>query len=171
MGNDWLDIVDKDRCIIGRAPRGQCHSDPSLRHMVVHLLIFNTGGELLLQKRSKQKDMHPGKWSVSVGGHLDSGESFEQALIREAEEELGLDISLDDIVFLYDYCLETEEESEEMRSYMMTYDGPIRPNPREIEEARYWTLDEIKKSTGTAIFTPSLEEELRQYRMHYKDKI
>ena len=83
-------IVDKEGHVIGSASRGECHNGSKLLHPVVHLHVFNSKGEVYLQKRPEWKDIQPGKWDTSVGGHLDYGETPEQALVREVREELGI---------------------------------------------------------------------------------
>ena len=83
-------IVDEDGHVVGVATRGECHSGSKLLHPVVHLHVFNSRGEVYLQKRPEWKDIQPGKWDTSVGGHIDYGETPEQALIREVREELGI---------------------------------------------------------------------------------
>ena len=83
-------LVDEQGNVIGSATRRECHSGTMLLHPVVHLHVFNHAGELYLQKRSMNKDIQPGRWDTSVGGHVDYGESVEDALRREASEELGL---------------------------------------------------------------------------------
>ena len=57
---------------------------------MVHLHVFNSKGEVYLQRRPDWKDIQPGKWDTSVGGHIDYGEEPEQALVREVREELGI---------------------------------------------------------------------------------
>ena len=75
-------LVDEDGNQIGKATRRECHSGTMLLHPVVHLHVFNAKGELYLQKRSTDKDIQPGKWDTSVGGHVDYGETVENALKR-----------------------------------------------------------------------------------------
>ena len=76
-------------------------ADPSLLHKVVHVLVFNDAGNLLLQKRSMNKDVAPGKWDTSVGGHVSPGEDLKTAALREMKEELG--VIPEDIEPLYSY--------------------------------------------------------------------
>ena len=72
---EMFPIVDEQGTITGAATRGECHSGSKLLHPVVHLHVFNSKGELYLQKRPEWKDIQPGKWDTAVGGHIDLGES------------------------------------------------------------------------------------------------
>ena len=83
-------IVDENGTVIGSATRGECHSGSKLLHPVVHLHVFNSKGDIYLQKRPEWKDIQPGKWDTAVGGHIDYGETPEEALRREVREELGI---------------------------------------------------------------------------------
>lgn len=87
---EMFPLVDEEGNITGAATRGECHNGSKLLHPVVHLHVFNSRGELFLQRRPAWKDIQPGKWDTSVGGHIDLGESVEMALQREAREELGI---------------------------------------------------------------------------------
>src|SRR5512135_2798978 len=137
---EYFEIVNEQGEVIGKAKRSECHGNPSLVHRAVHVLVFNKKGELLLQLRSKDKDIQPGKWDTSVGGHLGVGESYEQAALREMAEELGITgVTLD---YLYDYPLRNEVESENIRSFMAVYDGKIIYQESEIDAVRFWGMDE-----------------------------
>ena len=154
---ELFDIVDEDDRVIGQAPRSRCHGDPSLVHRVAHVLVFNDRGELLLQKRSRTKDIQPGRWDTSVGGHLDPGEDSLRAAYREMAEELGVrGVAL---TYLYPSRIRNAVESENVATYLARYDGEIRFDPQEIEEVRFWTCGEIEAALGSGVFTPNFEEE------------
>ena len=69
---------------------------------VIHLYRKNFDGEieLLWQQRAFKLDNFPGKWDVSAGGHVNLGESFAEAAIREAREEIGVEIAVDDLILV-----------------------------------------------------------------------
>ncbi len=158
---EYVDIVTEDNKIIDKALRSECHGNPKLIHRAAHVLVFNSKGQLLLQKRSMNKDIQPGKWDTSVGGHVESGESYEKAAYRELEEELGIkDVALE---YLYDYKMRNEIESENIRSYLCKFDGCIEFNKDEIDEVRFWEIEVINNQLGSGIFTPNFEQEITLY--------
>lgn len=67
-------------------------------HPTVHVWLYTSAGEVLLQQRGKNKDTHPLLWDVSVAGHVGAGEDIKQSAIREVEEEVGLIISASDLI-------------------------------------------------------------------------
>jgi isopentenyldiphosphate isomerase len=160
MGKEYFDIIDKSGNIIGKATREECHGNRSLAHRVVHVLVFNSTGDLFLQKRSRDKDIQPGKWDTSIGGHLDLGETFDQAVRREMKEELGISAP---VRHIYDYWMYSDVETEYVRTYLCTYDGVVNLNTNEIENGRFWSREEIEEKIGTGIFTPNFEQEYRKY--------
>jgi len=141
---EFLEIVDREGRIISIAPRSIVHGNPSMLHRVVHVLIFNSKGELLLQKRASHKDVAPGKWDTSVGGHVGLGEDILTAAKREMLEELG--IVSQNLRFLYTYIHSNDYESELVYTYCTIHDGPFNFNRKEIEEVAFWNFADIHKS-------------------------
>lgn len=157
--NELFPIVDTDGLVIGSATRRECHSGSMLLHPVVHLHIFAPDGSLLLQKRSDDKDIQPGRWDTSVGGHVDYGESILDALRREAAEELGL---LDfDAKPLMPYVFQSAVERELVNPFVSVVDKnyPFRFQREEISAIAFWTRDEITDAMNKGILTPNFEQE------------
>ncbi len=162
MWNDEIfDVVDENNRVIGAATRSACHSDPSLMHRVAHVLVFDNSGRLILQKRSPNKDIQPGKWDTSVGGHLGIGEKAFDGAKREMKEELGIDAHIE---FMYSYIIRTKRESEMVFTYFCMYNGKITHDPEEISYVKKWTEAEVERSLGKNIFTNSFEKDFSLYR-------
>lgn len=159
--DEIFEIVDEDNNVIGTALRSECHGNPALIHRTSHVVVFHPDGRLLLQKRSADKDIQPGKWDTAVGGHLAPGEDFEQAARREMQEELGIsgDIALE---FLFDAKIRNEIESENTRVFGAVYPGPFDFQQEEIDEVRFWSRAELMDSEYRKEFTPNLIVELEE---------
>jgi isopentenyldiphosphate isomerase len=163
-------IVDEAGNQTGTAPRSVCHDGKSMfLHPVVHLHLFNSKGELFLQKRSASKDIQPGKWDTAVGGHVGPGESIEEALNREAVEELGITSFAP--VFLRRYVWESLRERELVNSFSAVSDQLPEINKEEIETGRYWSHNEIRINIDNGIFTPNFDYEYKMLFMTLPDTI
>ena len=164
MTDEAFPLVDESGHVIGSALRSEVHGNPALLHPVVHCLVTDREGRLLLQLRSKAKDIQPGKWDTSVGGHVGLGESIETAVHREIEEEIGLDAASAPIRFLYRYVMRNDVESELVHTYACQSDGPFVRQDSEVDELRFWTCDEVEAAIGTGVFTPNFEDEYVRFR-------
>ena len=91
------DIYDENRQKTGRTMvRGE-KMPPGEFHLVIHVCLFNSKGEMLIQKRTMQKESFPGLWDLSVGGSAVAGDTGRKAASRELEEELGVKIDFSGI--------------------------------------------------------------------------
>lgn len=161
-------IVDEQGRVIGSATRKECHSGKKLLHPVVHLHVFDRSGRLFLQKRSLKKDIQPGKWDTSVGGHVDYGESVETALQREAKEELGFDLA--DYKALFNYVFESDVERELVHSFRCVVEGgEIAFAPDEIEVGRFFNKLEIERLISDGKTTPNFAMEFDRLRTSFSD--
>ena len=155
--DEWFDIVTPQGKPVGKAPRSLCHGNPNLLHPVIHVHVFNSNGDLWLQKRAQNKVIQPGLWDTSVGGHVMHQESIEQALQREIQEELGI-VRLPHEP-LFRYVMKNNIESELVYTFRGIHNGPFQYPQNEIEMARFWPIDEIKENLNKGIFTPNFEQE------------
>ena len=159
--DELFPIVDEEGQVVGKATRGECHGGSRLLHPVVHLHVFNNTGEIFLQKRPEWKDIQPGKWDTAVGGHIDYGETPEEALVREVREELGITTFTPQ--WLGMYVFESQRERELVYVYQTVYDGEIRPSEAELDGGRFWTIDEIRSAIGQGVLTPNFESEFLRF--------
>lgn len=143
MQEDIFDIVDENDRVVGQAPRSEAHAK-QLRHRAVHILIFNNEGEVFMQKRSKTKDTWPGAWDSSCSGHVDSGEDYKTAALRELDEELGYTPE-NEMEFLFKLlpCDETGQEFIEV--YRIAGSGPFRLNHDEIEIGEWMNIPNLQE--------------------------
>lgn len=151
-------VVEKNGKVIGCATRGECHSGSKLLHPVVHLHLFDSLGQMYLQHRPVWKDIQPDKWDTAVGGHVEYGETVENALHREAMEELGLKTF--EPVFLRSYIFESDRECELVYTFRAVVD-PSAVNPSdELDGGRWWTIEELHDVSEE--LTPNLRHELKE---------
>ena len=160
-GDERFPLVDEEGRVIGSATRGECHNGSHLLHPVVHLHVFNSKGELYLQKRPEWKDIQPGKWDTAVGGHIDDGETPEDALTRDVGEELGITDFLPERVGKY--VFDSPRERELVYVNRTVYDGPIHPSKEELDGGRFWSIAEIMDAIGKEILTPNFESEFLRF--------
>ena len=132
------------------------------RLLLVHVCVFNSRGEMLIQRRSDNKDRYPGCWDVSAGGFVSSGEDSRDAALREAREELGLELEDADFRFLLcepfsyvldDFYLAFSDASAESLSFQV----------EEVSELKWAGREEVfqKLSDGRFVdYAPELMEKI-----------
>jgi len=147
-----FDVVDERDQVIGSRPRQEVHVN-NLRHRAVHIWIFNRRGDLFLQKRSPWKQSHPNLWCSSTAGHVDSGESYEEAAHRELLEEIGVDTKLKRF-WKIDAAQETGYEFLEV--FVGESEGPFRFAPGEVEAGAFFPVHQISRwlERSPSEFTP-----------------
>lgn len=159
---EMVPLVDGDGNVIGCSTRHDVHCGTKLLHPVVHLHIKNSQGDIMLQKRSFEKKIQPGKWDTFVGGHVDFGESVKDALMRESEEEVGVDATDSSFVVCYEFESDIERELVNvymLKSYMDA--GSVKFAHDEIDEVAYFSGEYIMSHKEE--FTPNFLYEFERY--------
>jgi isopentenyldiphosphate isomerase len=139
--NELFVVVDEDDTILEYRTRYDCHHDTSLIHRAVGVIIANDKGEMLLQKRSLNKDSGAGQYDLAVTGHVAKGESYEETALREMQEEIGVSA---DIAFVDKFITRFPQETEYDAIFRSTHSGPFTVNKNEIDEVVFATEEDIK---------------------------
>ena len=133
------------------ATRDECHKN-GLWHRAVYAFIIDKNLNTLLQKRSSNKKLWPNKWDVTIGGHVNAGEFGRQALIRECKEELGIEITDNDIKYIVSttsvYNKNGYVNNHYDECYLITKNIDIKNlklQKEEVSDARYFSKEELLK--------------------------
>ncbi len=141
---EYMDVVDENDKVIKTVEKEQIYLK-QLLHRICHVLIFNSQGKLLLQKRSSSVSYLPGYWSTSVGGHVDAGETPEQAAIREMKEELGINKK---IKFVKKYLWDSTDEiglRKFLYIYRFNFDDGFTIDKKAISKIEFFSINKIKE--------------------------
>ncbi len=141
--NEPFDVVNQRDEVITQLPRHEVHRR-RLFHRAVHILVFNSKGDIYVQRRSPTKDTYPNRWTTSCSGHVDAGETYSTAAIRELGEELGIRIDgMDTLDFLFSHSPCRATGYEFISVYKLVWDDEIVFDPEEISEGKWFTAEEL----------------------------
>lgn len=142
---EQLILVDKNDKEIGIGEKMVVHKK-ALLHRAFSILIFNSRGEMLLQRRAEKKYHSGGLWANACCGHPLAGEAIDKAAHRRLREEMGFDCELKELTaFVYRAELDnglTEHEFDHV--FFGSYDGEIMPNRDEVSEFLFMDTDELR---------------------------
>lgn len=138
--SEIFDVVDENNEVIGQRTRGEVHAE-KLLHRAVHIFVVNKRGQIYLQQRSHLKDVSPLKWDSSAAGHLDAGESYAVAAVRELGEEVGIEVESTALVAEIPAGDNTDHEFVQLR--VAKHDGPIKCLPEEIATGAWFKPEDI----------------------------
>lgn len=140
-GSEVFDVVDENDQVIGQSTRAEIHRSGQL-HRAVHIFVFNKRRDLLLQLRSRWKDVHPSTWDSSAAGHLDAGEDYHSCAVREIKEELGIEKEALIEIGKLSPCAATGWEF--VTLYAAQYQGALRYPCSEIDAVQWFPLPVIE---------------------------
>lgn len=167
-----FDIIDESDRVIGQRTRGEVHKNPSLIHRSIAIVLVR-GDQVFLQRRSMTKDSYPGYWTLSVTGHVDSGETYEDASKREMFEEIGIRTTKP-LQFITEQVIRYPNETERMRFYRYDADDDVSLDPDEITEGKFFTISEnflrdvLPSMQTTPFLIPILQKIFPQYCSYVK---
>lgn len=161
---EWLEVVDENDHVVGRERRGVIHAR-GLMHRSAQVLLFNSAGELFLQKRSQKKDEFPGLWDSSAAGHVDPGEDYIDCARRELAEELGVDASVE-MHALFRFPASADTGWEHCSVFRCVYDGPLRLQEDEVDEGKWLPPSEMDRlvNDSDSMLTPAVQKIWRRLR-------
>ena len=145
--SEILAIVDNYDEILEGIDRAIFDKSTGKIYRTVSLVVINKKGEILIQKRALNKT-YPGLWDIAAAaGHVLYGENYQESAIREAKEEVGLDVT--EMIPLKKFFHESQKGH---RRFMQTYlavmdasEDDVVIQPEEVMEAKFLPLDEVKR--------------------------
>lgn len=151
---EWLDIVDENDIVIGRAPRDQIHANNHL-HRSSHVMVFNSSGNAFVQLRSTRKDNSPGLWDTSAAGHVDSGEDYLSCAVRELAEELGIRAKPESLSYIASLPPEARNGYEFTRVFKVVSDQALTLQAEEVDDGCWISPEDLDTwiKTDSAAFT------------------
>ena len=136
-----FDVVDENDKTIGKASREECHKK-GLLHRIAHILVLNSKGDLLVQKRTQTMDTYPGLWSSSASGHVKSGDDYSETAKRELEEELGIKSEVKEIGSVKSL---DSSHMQMIKIFVAKNNGPFKLEKKEIEKAEFVNVKNLKE--------------------------
>lgn len=153
-------IVDEHNNVVGVAPRREMRAK-RLPHRSTYILVFNSQGQLYVQKRTMTKDVFPGYYDPAAGGVVLAGETYEAGAKRELAEELGIhDVPLS---YLFTFYFADAHTCVWGGAFTCVYDGEVVLQPEEVESGEFVAPAEILRRAATAPYTPDGLYVLRRY--------
>jgi len=153
-------IVDENNRVAGTATRKEMRAR-GLIHRATYILVFNSRGEIFVQKRTDSKDIYPGYYDVATGGVVLADESYEQSAARELAEELG--ILGTELSPLFDFYYESGNNKVWGRAFSCVYDGEVTLQEEEVASGDFYPIAEALAMSSRFPFTPDGLMVLRRY--------
>jgi len=164
-----LQLVDKSGNIVGTATREECHKGKGKTHLAFLAFVFDSGGKIILTKRSKSKTLWGNFWDASVVSHVLTNESVEAAANRRGKEELGVDVEFKDLGAFYYYIKHGESSENEYCHVLVGKTNEYATvNPVEVSEIMHIRVEKLKLMVkkNPEFYTPWLKIALEKFTIH-----
>lgn len=147
MGRDdieFFDIVNEKDEVIGRIAENNQNTVKPSQLRFINIIIISENNKIIVPKRSSNRKIFPNCYDFSVGGHVNSGENYEEAAYRELKEELGItNVRLQEVAYFSPY---TSDSNTFQKVYILKYNNQITNYDNDgIERLYYLSIKEIKK--------------------------
>ena len=161
--SELVDIVDDNDSVIGTATREDAHTKGYI-HRSVLWYVFDSDGQVFVNQRTEDKDFYPLYWSIVFGGHVKSGQSYEEAVKVESYEECGVESS-PFLIGSFQKRIDNEDK-ENVQVYGFVCDD-LKLDPKEILKGEFLSLGELEEKIKSENFLPEtgkLLDMLKEYK-------
>lgn len=160
--DELLDIVDEHDRVVGQAPRSEAYAR-RLRHRCAFVQVRDAAGRVFVHRRTARKLVFPSLYDMFVGGVVGAGESYDEAALRETEEELGVS-GLPAPVPLFKFLCETPEHTWWSFVYEIRCALPVNPQAEEVAWHAFLTEEELQRRLAEWAWVPDGMEAYRRLR-------
>lgn len=162
-----IQIVNENDQPIGASTRQEAWAKGSF-YRLVQIVIRDENGNFLLQKRSMQKPLYPGRWTNAASGHVDEGETYEIAAPRELKEEIGVDVPL---TFVGKFLVQRKDDDKTINQFNGVFEGKVAQDikltlqPEEVSEVKWFSLKDLRESIAKSPddFTPAMVKAFEEF--------
>lgn len=139
-----ITFVDESDVVIGSGTKQDVWTK-GIRHRIVRIFVLNSKNEVLLAQRGHTLESLPGRWNESAAGHVDEGEDYQVAAVRETDEELGItNVPVSEVGrFKSEEVDEPDKQKRRWTAvYVVRYDGEVNPSEREVAALKWMSAKE-----------------------------
>ena len=163
--DEFVDALDEYGKPTGEVISKYYAHENKIYHGEICAVVINSKKELLLQKRAAGKKIHAGRWTFGVAGHVATGETFEQAARRELAEEIGLQVSIEQLLKLFNTPWVEDYQKAWAQFYLVITDKKEKDFTLQSDEVECVKWFELKKGIKL------LEEQWNNHPLYSRERI